>query len=161
MIIDLKNCSLAIEDGDSPANTVDIKLAEGMLNWSIKRNIDYITDRGILSQTKAGDEEPMEVKFDFIYEFIMTKSGEDTSIEDALKQANAASAWVSSDADACRPYAVNLILTHTPVCTDNDIETITFPNFRYESLDHDPKAGKISCSGKCNATKPTVARTAQ
>jgi hypothetical protein len=46
------------------------------------------------------------------------------------------------------------VLTIAPSCGTGG-RVITFPDFRQESIDFDPKAGTISFTGKCNVTKPT------
>lgn len=155
MVIDLKNATLTIADGNS--HTLTVRLCEGVLSWTEKKNIEYIRNRGSLNDVKEGDQVPLELKLDAIFDFITMGSDNVVSFNDALTKTGGASAWTSSDTDTCQPYAVNLILVHTPVCTAK-AETVTFPKFRYESLDFDPKTGKISCSGKCNVTKVSTAR---
>ncbi len=79
--------------------------------------------------------------------------------EDILKHRGAASEWVSADiADPCTPYCINIRLDHTPLCPDAISERVILPMFYYEKLTHDPKAGTISCTGKCNATEAQVTR---
>ena len=90
-----------------------------------------------------------------------TGSGSPT-VEDALKNRGEASAWVSSDADACRPYAVDLEITYTPTpASCGDQEVITLSDFRYEGLDHDLRAGTVAVTGRCNVTAATSVRSAQ
>jgi hypothetical protein len=122
--------------------------------------MEYTLDRGILDEVREGDQVPMDVSFDFVWEYIKgaTSSGV-PSIEEALKNEGEASAWTSSDSDTCRPYAVDLVVTYTPNCAGADDEVITLPDFRWESIDHDIKAGTIKCTGKCNATTATAVRS--
>ena len=98
-------------------------------------------------------------------EFLGINSLTKDFVEEALKQIGNAllsgSAWISSDTDACRPYAVDLVLVYDPACSTGDVESITFADFRYESLDHDLRGGSISCSGKCNIVVPTLTRGVQ
>lgn len=159
--IDLKKCVLKIKDAGS--NFVTVTFGEGNLNYNERKNIEYVRDRGVLDDVKEGDEEPMEVNFNGLWEYITgSGSGGTPTIEDALKGVGAAAAWVSTDSDACRPYAVDLELTYTPTpSTCGDIEVITFPDFRYEQLQHDLRNNSISVQGRCNATKAVAARTAQ
>ncbi len=85
-------------------------------------------------------------------------------LEDAIKGKNNASTWVSTDTDNCRPFALDLELDHTPQCGNGpqpDKEVITFPDFRYDTLDHDLRAGTIAVTGRCNATEATAVRTTQ
>lgn len=158
--IDLKDCVIKLLDGTGTPNELTVKIGEGNFTWSEMYNREYKKDRGNLDTVRNGDQEPMEVSFEVRYTEIKAASG--VSFEDFLKQINGASAYASTDSDACAPYAVDIQVIHTPPhCTTQQIETLTFPDFRVEKLDHDIKAGTISCSGKCNAVQPTVARTAQ
>ena len=165
MKIDLKRCVLSILDGSTPAEEIDITVGEGNLTYVERKNMNYVLDRGVLDDVVEGDEVPIDVSFEFTWEYISGQtsgSGATPTIEDALKQLNLASTWVSTDADACRPYSVDLRVVHTPSPANcGDIETTTLSDFRHEELNHDLRAGTVSCTGKCNVTEATVARTAQ
>lgn len=136
-----------------------IKVGDGTMTWSEKKPREFIKDRGLLDQVRNGDEEPMDVSFQLMFEEL-TASNPNTdppTPEDVLKHRGAAADWVSADTDdPCSPYCINILVTHTPpICTEFTYERYTLPRFYYEQLDHDPKAGTIACSGKCNATEAT------
>jgi hypothetical protein len=155
---DLKRTTIRIKDGGS--DYIDITVGEGNLTWTEKKPRQYTKDRGALDEVRDADEEPLEVKIDCTWEFIRGNAADDApSIIDALKKKNAASAWVSSDADTCRPYAVDIEVTYDPFCATADKEVILLPDFRYEQIDFDARAGTFSISGKCNVVEPTVTRT--
>jgi hypothetical protein len=172
-LYDLKNAIIKIEDGTEPtANSITVKIGEGTVSWTETVARRYIKNRGVLDDVRNEDEEPLEVNFSFMLEYYMgtVSTGTGTSattgvpsVMDALKQINAAAAWVSSDSDTCRPYAVNIVITYTPTpSTCGDIETITIPDFRYESVPFDlnsPEA--IVVTGKANVTEPIIVRTPQ
>lgn len=141
-------------------NELEVKIGTGTLSFSEKRNMEYTLDRGVISEVREGDEVPMDVKMDFVWEYLKG-TGSVPSVEDALKKRGAAASWRSSDTDACRPYAVNVVIMYVPDCGGGDQEEIILPDFRYESLDHDARGGAVACSGKCNATEPLVTRSAQ
>lgn len=153
----LKRATIKLIDGASVPHVLSIIMAEGNLTFSEKKDRKYLLDRGNLNTVQDGDDQPMEVSFEGRWLFLRGDS--DVTIEDFLKKRGGASSYTSSDPDACAPYAVDLQLEYTPLCTSQKIETIVFPDFRYESLDHDAKAATISCKGKCNATEATVTRT--
>lgn len=160
VVIDLKEATIRLSDGTGTPNTLDIKVGEGNLTYSESRNVEYILDRGNLSEVRLGDQVPLDVSFDLIWDYISSpSSGTIPSPEDALKQKNRASGWTSSDSDVCRPYALDVIVIFDPACATADTETITLPDFRYESIDHDLRAGTLSVSGKCNAVEATAVRT--
>jgi len=158
--IDLKKATLKVQDGSTTPNSLTVKIGEGNLTFSEKRNMEYVLDRGLLDNVKEGDQVPLEVNFDFIWEYIMGSSSSAPGLEEALK--GTAPGWVSTDTDACRPKAVDLVLEYLPTpATCGDKETITFPDFRYESIDHDLRNGTVSCAGKCNVLSPAAVRAAQ
>lgn len=138
---------------------VEVKVGEGNLSFVEKRAVVYTLDRGALDEVKLGDEEPVEVSLDFTWVWLYAASGEAVTIEDALKNRNGASAWVSSDSDTCRPYALDLVIENVPPCSDGTkAEVITLADFRYEQLSHDAKAGAVAMTGKCNITEASSAR---
>jgi len=163
--VDLKQVIFKIKDGTTVPNEITITVGEGNLTWSEKKNIEYKLDRGTLDSVRLGDQAPVEVSFDIRWDFIMgsTATGALPTPYEALTNSGTAASWASADtADPCNPYAVDLEFVHTPACTLtgtlNDVETITFTDFRYESIDFDFSSGQISVSGKANIEAPTVVR---
>lgn len=159
-LINLRNVIFEVRDGTpTTPNKLKVKIGNGNLTYDEKRNIQYILDRGILDKVRLGDDAPVEVKFDFEWEFI-TGTGFDTTfaVEDALKQRGSASAWVTSSPDVCEPYCVDLYMFNIIPCSGLQSETLALPEYRYETLSHDPKAGTISSAGKCNVLQATATR---
>jgi len=163
--IDLKNATLRIKDrAGTNQNSIEVTIGEGNLTYTERRNMDYTLDRGILDEVREGDEVPMDVSLDFVWEYITggTATGAVPTVEDALKQINAAAAWVSTDSDACRPYAVDIEIEYAPTpAACGDKEVILLEDFRYEELAHDLRAGTVAVSGRCNKKTATVTRSAQ
>lgn len=158
-VLDLKLCTMKLKDGKTPTpNGVEIKIGEGNLSYTEKKKRDYLLDKGKLSDVRNGDEAPLEVKFDFQWEFMRSTSSAVAvpTIEEALKNIGAAAEWISSDSDACRPYAVDIELVYEPHCGTK--ETFVFPEFRYDSLDHDLRGGKVAVVGQCNVVEPIITR---
>ena len=143
------------------ANQLDIKIGDGNVTYTESNEYDYDLDRGTLDTVRAGDEVPIDVNFDFVYEFIVTGTGESISPMDALKAIGGAAEWRSSSSDPCEPYSVDIEIVHTPICTTAEIETTIFPDFRSESREADLGEANVSVSGRCNVTEPTITRTAQ
>lgn len=163
--IDLKDCTIKIKDGGG--NEIEVKIGEGNLTYTESRNIEYTLDRGNLDEVREGDQVPVDVSLDFLWDYLKgpssdsTVSGGTPTIEDALKQQGAAADWTSTDSDACRPYSVDIEITNVPTPTAcGDKETILLSDFRWESLDHDLRDGSVSVSGRCNITEATVTREA-
>lgn len=160
---DLRNAYFRFVDGTGTPNKLTIKVGDGTLSFDETKNREYMRDRGILSSVRNAQDEPMEVAFDLIWEFLKAQTTTAAYItpEDALKKRNGAAAWISSDSDLCNPYALDIEIWYDPQCSTDKIELIVLPDFRYEKLSHDAKQGMIKCSGKCNATEATVTRAAQ
>jgi hypothetical protein len=135
-----------------------IKIGEGNLTYSEKRSLEYKKDRGKIDTVRLGDEEPVDVSFEFWWEFLKASTGLTPTIEDVLKNRGEASNWKSTAPDSCEPYAIDVVVVYNPICTNVEKEKIVLNMFRYESLNHDLKAGQISCSGKCNVKEATVSR---
>lgn len=161
--IDLKDATIWIRDGSPTPNKIEVKIGEGDFTWEEKVTRQYIKNRGNLDIVRNGDEEQMTVSFSFVWEYIKGTVGSAgiPTVEDVLKRVNSASAWVSTDADACQPYAVDIIINYVPNCSTGDQEVIIFPDFRYETLSHDLKAGTVSCAGGSNAVVPVIYRDIQ
>lgn len=159
---DLKNAIVRLMDGTTPTpNKLDIKVGDGTVSFDETKTREYVRDRGRLSTVRDGQEEPMDVRFDLIWEFLKGETTTTITPEDALKKRGGATAWASSDSDACAPFALDIEIWYDPQCSTDMIEQIVLPDFRYEKLTHDAKAGTIQCSGKCNATEATITRSAQ
>jgi len=138
---------------------IEVKVGEGNVTYSEKKEYEYLRDRGNLDTVKEGDEQPVEVSLEFVYEYVRASSGEDVTPVDAIKGINNASEWVSSSADLCEPYAVDMLLKHCVPCGTDEDEDVLLPDFRWEQLDYDLGAATISVSGQCNVSNATVTRS--
>ncbi len=138
---------------------IEVKIGEGNVTWSESKEYEYLLDRGDLDTVKEGDEQPLEVSMEFVYEHITTGTGEDITPVDAVKRTGEATEWVSSSSDLCEPYAVDIIIRHCVPCGTDEDELITFPDYRYESLEFDLGEATIATSGRCNVSEATAARS--
>ena len=138
---------------------VSIKIGEGNLTYTINKEYEYVLDRGDIDTVREGDQQPMDVSVDAVYEQITTGTSETITPYDALNGVGDASEWVSSATDACEPYAVDLEVVHARSCGSTQDETTVLPDFRYESLEVDLDGGTFAISGRCNAVTPTVTRS--
>lgn len=155
--IDIKNCTITFKDGGS--EELSAKVGEGNLTWTEKRNIEFVKDRGLLDGVREGDQVPVDVSLSLVWEHLSSMSSDTVpTLEEVLKQTGEASAWVTTDADACKPYAIDIEIEDVITCVGTENERITLSDFRYETIDHDLRAGVLNVTGKCNITKATVAR---
>jgi hypothetical protein len=138
---------------------IEIKIGEGNLTFIESKEYEYLLDRGVLDTVKEGDEQPLEVELDFVYEHITTGTSEAITPVDALKNKGNANEWVSSSDDLCEPYCVDIEIEHTVPCGTSQDELTILPEFRYDDLEFNLQDATISVSGKCNATEATVTRS--
>lgn len=139
---------------------INIKIGDGNITYTENKNYEYELDRGTLDTVREGDEAPMDVKLDFVYEFITTGTSEAITPMDALKRKGGAAEWVSSSADPCEPYAIDIEVEYTPPCGGAEKEITLFPDFRPDSKEVDFSEASVSVSGRCNATEPVITRVA-
>ena len=138
---------------------VEIKLGDGDLSWTKNRDFEYLLDRGDLDTVRAGDQQPLDVNIDAVYEHITTGTSEVITPYDALNQVGSAAAWVSSAADACEPFAVDVEISHVAACGSAQDETTLLSDFRYESFDVSLRDAAIVVSGRCNTVSPVISRS--
>ena len=138
---------------------IEIKIGEGNLTWSETKEYEYLRDRGDLDTVKEGDEQPVSVSLEFIYEFVKSESGGVITPVDALKRAGEAAEWVSTSDDLCEPYCVDILAKHCVPCGTYQDEDVLFEEFRHESLDYDMGEASIAVSGMCNKSEATVSRS--
>lgn len=138
---------------------IDVTIGEGNVTWTEAKEYEYLLDRGNLDTVREGDEQPLEVSLEFVYEQIKTGTSETVTPVDAVKGTGGAAEWVSSSSDLCEPYAVDMRILHCVPCGNVEDEDVVFPDFRYESLEFDLGEATIAVSGRCNASEATVARS--
>jgi hypothetical protein len=144
-------------------NALEVNIGEGNLTYDEKRVMEYKKNRGKLDQVREGDQEPMDVNFAFAWLYLSSKTGDTVpTVEEALKRKGPASTWKTTGGD-CEPYAVHLVIKNSNLTCGAEtkpVEKIVLQQFRYESLNHDPKAGTVTSQGKCNVTEALISRLA-
>jgi hypothetical protein len=136
---------------------VEVTIGDGNLTYTENKEYEYELDRGVLDTVRQGDDQPMEVTLDFVYDFVTTGTGEAITPVDALKGTGGAAEFTSTSSDLCEPYAVDIELDNNPSCLLKR-ELTVFPDFRYDSLEFDLDEATISSTGRCNATEPAITR---
>lgn len=159
-VIDLKDSVIKFVDGSDTPKELTLKIDEGNLTFTCKKNREYRKDRGNLDTVRDGDEEPMEISLQCRFHSLISDTGETVTPFEFLTKTGAASAYVTTGADACAPYAIDIVVERTNNCGSVEDEVMTFPEFRHEEIGGDFSAGTLSISGKCNAEYPTSVRTA-
>lgn len=136
-------------------------IGDGTLEYTEHKNREYKLNQGLLKYVRDGDQAPMDVSMDFVWEFLTAASGDIVPTpEDALKKRNLAANWVTTGVDPCEPYCVDVVVEYTPPCGGIEKEVITLQYFRYEELQHSFKDAQISVKGKCMAREALAERVA-
>lgn len=141
------------------AQELEVTIGEGNLTWTEAKEYEYLLDRGDLDTVKEGDEQPLEVSLEFVYNHVTQGTSESVTPVDAVKGSGGAGEWVSSSSDLCEPYAVDMVIRHCVPCGTDEDEEITFPDFRYESLEYDLSEATIAVSGRCNVSEAVPIRS--
>lgn len=140
---------------------LEVKVGEGNLTYTESTPREYLKNRGLLDTVRDADEEPMDVSFDFTWEFLSAVGGSATpTLKEALKRIGEASTWVSTSSEGCEPYCCNLEIAYDPACGGDNTELIELQEFRQETLEHNLRDAQISCTGKCNKTEAVETRGA-
>jgi hypothetical protein len=157
----------ALDGGDLPANDdaiaflpiqITVKVGDGNLTYTENKNYDYLLDRGNLDTVREGDEAPLEISLEFVYEFVKTGTGEAITPVDALKGIGGAADWTSTSSDQCESYCVDIVIDRDAPCNTAEDEITVFSEFRYDSLEFDLSAATIAVNGRCNVTEPEITR---
>lgn len=167
----LKNATLQILDASGTPNVVTVLLGQGNVTWTENYGYDYETERGDIGNgsVRDADEQPVELNVTSKWENTYYNGSDPDNAPDgdtdatvtpyeALKGVEAASAWTSTGADACEPYAVKVRIEFDVTCGSVVDETVTFDEFRCESCAFDVQAGTLVFSGKSKQVRPTVVR---
>ena len=135
-----------------------ITIGDGDLRYTERDEFTYDLDRGELDTVRRADDVPMEVVSNFIYEHITTGTNEDITPMDAIKRKGDAADWISAAEDECEPYAVDLLVIHTPPCGTAEKEFTLFPDFRSEQREVNFRESNIQITGRCNRLEPVTWR---
>lgn len=151
-LIDLKYATIRLQ---SSTNHIDITIGEGNLEYSEKVSREYVKSRGELYTVRDGEEEPVEVSFQFVWlEIVPSHDGDPPTIDDVLKNINAASGWASTNPDPEAPFAIDINVTYQNTsCPGSVARTLFLQQFYYEELAHSLKDATVDCRGKCNITE--------
>jgi hypothetical protein len=145
----------------SGARSLSMRIGSGSMSFTEHRSIEYVKDKGELYTTKRGDQDPVDLKFDGIIEYLsaVVASGNPTPRE-VLQHIGEASVWVSTGDDQCEPFSIDVEIERDDSCATEDSEFTTIEEFRWESGDFNLKDGMFSMTGKSNRALVTSERVA-
>lgn len=137
-----------------------IKVGDGNVSWDETTAYDYEMDRGALDSVSEGDEEPLSVTLDMVYEFVTAVTGSTVPTpEDVLKQRGEAVDWITTGADPCEVFAVDMEIDHQPPC-NLEHEITTLREFRWDAVSHDLGGATLNVRARCKVTEAETIRRA-
>lgn len=135
-----------------------IKVGDGNLTWDETFNHDYEYDRGEIDAVVEGDDEPLSISLDMVYEFATAVTGTNVPTpEDVIKRRGEAADWITTGSDPCEVFAVDLEVDYFPPCNEQH-EITVFPELRWDNLSHDLNAASISMRARCKVLEPETIR---
>lgn len=157
--IDLKDCNFFLIDGTGE-HYVAIRIGEGNFSYSRRRSVEPRKSRGNLHSSREGEEEPIDIQFQFVWDYIRSSGSEPPTIEEIID--GRATGWVSAtpkNFDPDGPFTVNLQIVRLVSCA-NDGEVYNFAEFNCTELSHSLKDSTVDCRGFSNRVRPYVTRGA-
>ena len=135
-----------------------VKLGDGNMTWDEVTNFEYEMDRGHIDSVVEGDDEPLSVSVDSVYEFVTALTGSNVPTpEDVLKQRGEAADWITTGADPCELFAVDIELDYAPPC-DVPHEITVFKEFRWDTINHELGDATLRFEGRCKLIEPETIR---
>lgn len=131
--------------------SLSLKIGEGNLTYEEKRNINYVREKKSIQNgfVMTGDDEPMDVSLDAVWEFLSSDDPDPPTLEEILTHTGAGTAWLTSGADKCEPHSLDMEILYAPPCEGVPGERILLRETRWETIGHDLKAATLSIKGKC------------
>jgi hypothetical protein len=145
----------------SGPHSLELVIGDGNLTFTEHQDRIYKKNRGLLHHVKNGDDQPVDVSFDLVWEYLKSQTGFPLTPREALRREGPAADWVTAGSDPCAPYSVNIRVLYTPLCDDQDLEETIFEDFRWETVDGNVKDGTLSVKGKSNRTSANSNRIAR
>lgn len=137
---------------------VRIKIGDGSISYDETVNYEYEMDRGEIDAVALGDDEPVSVTLSMVYEYVAGITGSNAPTpEDILKHRGEAADWITTGADPCEVFAVDLEIDYKPPC-NIDHEITTFREFRWDSVSHNMQDASLEVRGRSKEVEPTVIR---
>jgi hypothetical protein len=136
----------------------EVKVGEGNIEHTKNKDPQIDTDRGVLDGARAGTEQPMDVSFGFVYDWLRSSTVDQPTIDEVLEREGEAADWSNAAADECEPYQVTLKVIDAPDCGSAKAEVMIFRYFLPQTIVASVEAASVTVSGLCVATKPDVYR---
>lgn len=133
----LRDGVFTVIDGTLPiAKSFELVLDSGDLTWTEVQNVNQITDRGVLSHMRKGDEEAIAVSFSIKYvELRKQTAASIPTLYEVLKFIGAASGWTSTNDDCGDVKTLTLQFDITSPCGLDEGERFTFTKFYQTSIE--------------------------
>lgn len=88
------------DDGSGSAAEVTVDLEDGDLEYTERRPVNIVLDRGRLDHARKAADETLELSFSFMLQRFQEPGADNPTVYEALKHIGDASAWVSQESDS-------------------------------------------------------------
>lgn len=139
---------------------LEVKVGEGNIEHTKNKDPQIDLDRGVLDGARSGNEQPMDVSFGIVYDWLRSSTTDVPTADEVLERDGEAADWSNAAADECEPHQVTLKVIDAPDCGSAKAEVIIYPYFLPQTINASVEAASISVTGVCVATKPLVYRVA-
>lgn len=139
---------------------LEAKVGEGNIEHTKNKDPQIDLDRGVLDGARSGNQQPMDVSFGIVYDWLRSSTSGVPTADEVLEREGEAADWSNAAADECEPYQVTLKVIDAPDCGSALAEVIIYPYFLPQTINASVEAASISVTGVCVATKPLVYRVA-
>jgi hypothetical protein len=137
---------------------LEINVGEGNITHTENKDPQIDLNRGLIDGARAGNEQPMEVSAEFIYDWLRASSGQEVKPYEVLNQLGEGANWHTTAADPCEPFCIDIFILDTPPCGSEQAEMIFFRKFNLQNLTSSVEAANVTFSGICTASIPDVYR---
>lgn len=157
----LRDGQIVIKDGTATPISTTLLLDTGDLSWTEKKNTIEVKDRGVLSHTRPGDQETVDISFSVKWTHLIQGSvtfSDGHMLYELFNELD--SLYVSTSGDG-EQYTLKIEFTvAAPAGVASTGEKIVFAKVYQESLQcgEGTDFNKIDFKGKDFETRPTISR---
>jgi hypothetical protein len=154
---------ITIEDGSSPANSVQLVVDEGDLSFDVmQRESVVIMDRTDLSALRQSKARPCSGKFRVKLKEFLSSTGNPVTPHEALFGVGAASGWLSTNSDGGNVRTVRIRFTCVSPVAGERAEDIVFEKSYdlNESFSERADADVLAVAFKDFEERPTITKRA-
>lgn len=155
----LRDGTIKIRDGTTPANEVEIAIDEGDLSFTVHDNVINVLDRGDLSHMRKGDEAPVDLNFSIKFVEFLQSNGNPETLWEAIRNVGACAGWATTNDDGGDVFTIDIELSIASPTSGESTESIVFSKVRGEfEFSEGDEYNTLSFTGTAFVTVPTISK---